>query len=931
MSASTDFSPLGVKFSYFQQFISECGGEEAIKNKTTLEIRDQFIIPRTKKTGVSLCEQLKSTGEYSCCEASWFICHSWESKFLDTIKILKFSLSRLQGEEASQNTVIWFDLFSASQHLTSARPPDWWTKVLMKGIEVIGHMMVVTTPLTSPSFLLHTNCLFEIFCAHNTKCQLELAMKPEDAELFQTILSQNKEDYYHMLAKIDSKASVMYTAQDKENIFMALKKLLPRLNEKNLYKTVNSIVFRALEDWMIDVIKTAIRDAQNDERASIQWCMSLKQIYETHGHNELEEQIYIAEQVLSVSQRIYGDSDPDTLSLMNNLALNYLHQGRVDKAEKSLTTCLQLCRSALGPEDETTIETLDNLGLVLLTQKKYKMAEQLHLESFNLKSKLYGMDDVETISSLQNLAGVYAGLKRYELAERLYVDCLNKRTRINGALHADTNACRTLLATLYTKTKQYPLAEKLYIESCEVHKKKYGFDNHETLACVETLANFYCKIEKFEVAEKLYADIMEAGKRMLGNDCPEEYRASNYQSQGSNISSCIRISTASQISGIFDVEPTATNSSKNAGAVVSLTAEEGYEQDNFPALPVAPSTQFSLKRVSQTSTAENTAMNSSAPTTPSATTVATGTIAPSSSPKAVGSTVAVTSSNDDTSAKQTSLPASDAKLPESPTVSSKLPVESSEPLGRKPRSASQESLKQSATVSSKQSIGAADTDSSSFQPSTGPVARISIPAIPSRISAGSLSVGSAAGSPSGIAPEESPIPSPVPSISASPAQNPASSTQRSSALTAPKQSPTQVTTTAAVGTSSARSADNAGNQTDRTDDSLTTGAAVEPANSEVIELLSVVSGQLSSIAKHRRAKEIRAVTGTPGGAVPSLIEECDDEDSDYDEDEDRALEARIMDKDETEEEGSNQGRDGSIEKRRTDVWEPADSDLGIGI
>lgn len=52
--------------------------------------------------------------------------------------------------------------------------------------------------------------------------------------------------------------------------------------------------------------------------------------------------------------------------------------------------------------------------------------------------------------------------------------------------------------------------------------------------------------------------------------------------------------------------------------------------------------------------------------------------------------------------------------------------------------------------------------------------------------------------------------------------------------------------------------------------------------------------QLSAIAKHRRAKEIRAVTGIPGGAVPSLIEKCDDKDSDYDEDEDRALEARII-------------------------------------
>ena len=327
MSSSTEFSPLGIKLSYLQQFIEECGGEEAIKNKTTLQIRDQFIIPLTIKTGVSLCEQLKYTrSDVHVSESAWFVCHSWDSTFLDTVNILKFTLSRLRGEEASQNLVIWFDLFSASQHLTSLRPPDWWTKVLMKGIEAIGHLVVVMCPLENPKVFHHTNCLFEIFCAHNTKCQLEVGMKSTDADLFQTILSQNREDYYHMLAKIDSNASTMRIHEDKENIFTALKKLLPRLNTKNLYKTVNSIVFRALEEWMIEVVKTAIRDSANDERASIQWCMSLKQIFETHGHDEIEEQIYIAEQVLSVSQRIYGDSDPDTLSLMNNLALNYLHQ-----------------------------------------------------------------------------------------------------------------------------------------------------------------------------------------------------------------------------------------------------------------------------------------------------------------------------------------------------------------------------------------------------------------------------------------------------------------------------------------------------------------------------------------------------------------------------------------------------------------------------
>jgi hypothetical protein len=120
------------------------------------------------------------------------------------------------------------------------------------------------------------------------------------------------------------------------------------------------------------------------------------------------------------------------------------------------------------------------------------------------------------------------------------------------------------------------------------------------------------------------------------------------------------------------------------------------------------------------------------------------------------------------------------------------------------------------------------------------------------------------------------------------------------------------------------------NQLDRTEESTPPNGEVA-STTEVIELLSVVSGQLTSIAKHRRAKEVRAVAaGGESSKVPSLIEECDGEDSDYDEDEDLALEARIMD-DIDDDAGSDQGRDGSIEKRRSEPWDPSKSDLGIEI
>lgn len=531
-----EFFALGIRLSFITKFITDVGGKSKFQDKSVIDISKALSSTESFNStfkmdsnnlsgyycsnGLSIAEKYKADSNISG-DASWYISYPPQSSFIDVIESITASLSSSLDEKQASEIYVWFSPFCSANSVES-RPIQWFTTKLIKGIEKIGNMMLILSPLTSPLTFTQTQCLFEVFICHRMKCRLEVAMTSTDRVTFKSMLSQNTEFFYNILSQIQSKASTTFPSTDHDVLVQAIKILLP-----GQFKQLDSIVFRTLEEWMINVIKRAINDSNNDERASIQWCMNLKTLYENHGKGDLNEQIYLAEQVLNVSRRIYGNDDPDTLSLLNDLALNYLQVGRYDKAEKSLRSCVDSCRKSLGNDHRNTLESIENLGTLYVGQKKYKLAEPLHIECYNTKMRVLGKNHPETLTSLFNLAGLNAGLKRYDLAESLYLECLELRRAVLGKYHPETLEAIHILAILYTKRKQYGLAEKLYIEALETNKEYRGYNHEDTLASLDALGNFYSKLGRHDVAEKLYDEILQIGREIYPNSSEGNHNQSS--------------------------------------------------------------------------------------------------------------------------------------------------------------------------------------------------------------------------------------------------------------------------------------------------------------------------------------------------------------------------------------------------------------------
>ena len=115
---SQEFSLVGVKASHLQRFVADHGGRVFFEKKTTTDVCELIIKPETSGIQDSYCELLRQTGRGDeTGVATWFISHAWKYQFLYVLDAIDAFLNR---EELRRDVVVWFDLFSNSQHNTAA-------------------------------------------------------------------------------------------------------------------------------------------------------------------------------------------------------------------------------------------------------------------------------------------------------------------------------------------------------------------------------------------------------------------------------------------------------------------------------------------------------------------------------------------------------------------------------------------------------------------------------------------------------------------------------------------------------------------------------------------------------------------------------------------------------------------------------------------
>lgn len=143
-------------------------------------------------------------------------------------------------------------------------------------------------------------------------------------------------------------------------------------------------------------------------------------------------------EVLAVHRRIRGDEHPNTLTLMSNLATNFINQGKLADAESLEREILVVRRRVLGPEHPHTLSTAGNLSVSLAMQGKHVEAESIVRELLAVRRRVLGEHHPNTLVSAGNLVSALLRQGKNDEAEVLARELLEVCKRVLGEHHPET-------------------------------------------------------------------------------------------------------------------------------------------------------------------------------------------------------------------------------------------------------------------------------------------------------------------------------------------------------------------------------------------------------------------------------------------------------------------------------------------------------------
>ena len=93
----------------------------------------------------------------------------------------------------------------------------------------------------------------------------------------------------------------------------------------------------------------------------------------------------VAEEALTVAEKMFGPNHPNTAAFLNNLALVYHKQGRYTESGQLLEKTLELRERVLGREHPDTLKTMNSLAIAYHHLKRYEEAERVYRQTLPIR------------------------------------------------------------------------------------------------------------------------------------------------------------------------------------------------------------------------------------------------------------------------------------------------------------------------------------------------------------------------------------------------------------------------------------------------------------------------------------------------------------------------------------------------------------------
>ena len=228
--------------------------------------------------------------------------------------------------------------------------------------------------------------------------------------------------------------------------------------------------------------------------------------------------------LLDARTELYGESDPETLDAMSQLALVLREAGEHREAEALLTRSLSLQAASPEPDDARMVHTEYSLALVLDHLGELDAARRVWERVLRASDSMSGPDSDQSIRAATNLAISLRKLHRYGDEFPLRVRVYESIRRSAGPEHLDTYRSLVDLAQTHRSLGNHEMALFQFTEAVSGLERN-GADQRLVLYQKWAMVSELVALKRRKDASTLFDQVLEGALEQLDPDDPLRRRA----------------------------------------------------------------------------------------------------------------------------------------------------------------------------------------------------------------------------------------------------------------------------------------------------------------------------------------------------------------------------------------------------------------------
>ena len=226
---------------------------------------------------------------------------------------------------------------------------------------------------------------------------------------------------------------------------------------------------------------------------------------------DLQEASKLRSQVLDRRMKLLGESHPDTIQVMNNLATVYTNMRRFAEASELYERALRIIESERLDQETETIRY--NLAWLAWERGELDEAESRFRKFL---PDLENVSDQILIANFHTVYGEFLGeIGKFEESEEQLRLAILTQTELYGQEHPRTLSAMRKLGRMLVASGNFELALKELLSCLKIHESTYGEDSGYTFSVREWIPRALVGLQRLAEAEEFLeatVEILRAGR-----------------------------------------------------------------------------------------------------------------------------------------------------------------------------------------------------------------------------------------------------------------------------------------------------------------------------------------------------------------------------------------------------------------------------------